>query len=175
MGSVPKEIKLMEQIARELERWADDKSKQLSALSDGYLSSFPDSFCLQLYEVLEWLQWHKPNLAKSVEEEHNAIRQFIEASKHEYDNGHKPVAGPFLARISADILARKLRHLAQIAREELKNKEKVNSSITGWIFKKTSHLIAVIIFLLAALLTIFHYLGWLEPIRAFIYNILRPK
>lgn len=31
------------------------------------------------------------------------------------------------------------------------------------------------IFIFAALLTIFHLLGWLEPIRAFIYNILWSK
>lgn len=33
---------------------------------------------------------------------------------------------------------------------------------------------AVVIFL-AALLTVFHYLGWLEPIKAIIYNMLPPK
>jgi len=56
----------MEQIANELEEWARDKSKVLSALSDGYISNLPDSFTLRLYEVLEWLEWHKPDIAKSI-------------------------------------------------------------------------------------------------------------
>jgi len=47
--------------------------------------------------------------------------------------------------------------------------------IIGWIFKKAWHLISTIIFILAALLTCLYYLGWLEQIKAFIYNILRSK
>lgn len=42
-----------------------------------------------------------------------------------------------------------------------------------WTFiKKALKIFGAIIAFLAALLTIFHLLGWLEPIRAFIYNIV---
>ena len=59
-------------------------------------------------------------------------------------------------------------------------------SIISWIVKGIIALALLVIclyffgvvkgiFVFAAMLTIFHYLGWLEPIRAFISNILRPK
>lgn len=43
------------------------------------------------------------------------------------------------------------------------------------VVKKSLKVIVTIIGFLAALLTIFHLLGWLEPIRAFIYKVLLPK
>ncbi|MBW8039451.1 MAG: biotin transporter BioY [Planctomycetes bacterium] len=51
--------------------------------------------------------------------------------------------------------------------------------ITGWIFKKTSHFIWTLIvsiiagLIVAVLVDIFGEFGWLERIKAFIYNILQ--
>jgi len=53
--------------------------------------------------------------------------------------------------------------------------------IIGWVFKKTSHLIIAIIFviisglILAIVVDIFNDFGWLERSKTFIYNILRIK
>lgn len=45
-----------------------------------------------------------------------------------------------------------------------------------WIWlKRIPNWIYVLVIFLAALLTIFHYLGWLERIKAFIYNVLGAK
>ena len=49
--------------------------------------------------------------------------------------------------------------------------------ITGWIFKKTWHIIVAIVvgLIVAILIGIFGDFGWLEQIKDFIYKILWPK
>jgi hypothetical protein len=161
MASIPHEIELMEQIAEELDRWARDNSKVLSTLSDGYPAGFPDSFSLRFCEVLEWLQYHKPEIARFVEREFKGIKELFEANKHECNDKKETRVVAFFMGIPAQELARKLRHIAQIARKEEKK----------GILKRLLKIIGAIICFFAALITI---LKW-EPIKAFIDKILWPK
>lgn len=59
----------------------------------------------------------------------------------------------------------RLLHIGDMAREE-RNKAKhhrIKATLVGFVI------------FFAALLTIFHHLGWLEQIKVFIYNVLRLK
>lgn len=71
-------------------------------------------------------------------------------------------------------------------RVDLAQRQGNKSSIISWLVEGIIALVLLVIslyffgvvtgiFVFAALLTIFHYLGWLELIRAFISNILRSK
>jgi len=44
----------------------------------------------------------------------------------------------------------------------------------GWL-KKTPKGVYILVIFLAALLSVFYYIGWLEPIKEFIKNIFQPK
>lgn len=96
-------------------------------------------------------------------------------------------------------LIRRLRHIAEMVREELATEKPAEPEqrtapakrerikrIIGWIFKGFIALTLLLIclyvfgvvtgiFIFAALLTIFHYLGWLEQITAIIEKILPSK
>lgn len=68
---------------------------------------------------------------------------------------------------------------AEIGRNTTPAKPGMFKRISGWIFKKTWHVIVAIIvaiigsLIAAILLDIFGDFGWLERIKAFIYNILQ--
>lgn len=176
------EIKLMEDVANWLEDWAgqapqndipafkDHRAKLVSIASD------KDA-------ILRWLKFNdKSPVAKIVEEEFGKLIGWVLADvPSEKDLNRTAIQ---LAQGSAKKLASTLRHIAKLAREELKNKEIANSSIIGWIAEGIIAFALLLIclyffgtvtgiFVFAALLTILHYLGWLEPIRAFINRVLR--
>ncbi len=75
----------------------------------------------------------------------------------------KPFIEAALERVKADLALRKQNATPSIRRKK-------------WTFVKTvPRWIYVLVLFLVALLGIFDYLGWLEPIRAFISNIVSPK
>lgn len=76
-------------------------------------------------------------------------------------------------------LARTLRQVVVMNRDELKNKEKPKLWLIGCLFEKTSNLIGAIIvaiiggLIVAILIDIFGDFGWIERIKSVIYKILQ--
>ncbi len=109
--SIPKEIEGMEQIADELEKWAKDKENQSNPPSE----EFQNAVYFPFQKAYEWLLYHKPDLAKDIRKDYDTVKQYIIANEEQ----RKGILYGILAPFSAAELARKLRHIVQIARAEL--------------------------------------------------------
>lgn len=185
-----KTIKLMEEIAERLEKWAKewgkrllkDKPNNVRQIRESLLASlrntdfphltFKIEFRSGVNEALEGFDYVMKELSVNRRDSlTNRIDKGHEDLIHSVDSVTKLDIGScdWLRKVNnsrsyAVKLAEDLRHKAKLVRKEGKRR------IVKLIFYVTS---AVVVFL-AALLTIFYYLGWLEQIKAFINNILRP-
>ena len=188
---IPSEIKLLDQVAGELERWEKK-----------YLPENAQTGKIELVEIVEseslkkfigWLEWCKHQAeAEKIKAECTKILRWFHTengvlSKNLDDN-------PFVAdekgfRLQLTDLLRSIEEniKADFAPEQpaetkgdttpAKRWRIVIKKITGWIFMKTSHLIGTIIagLIVAVLIYIFGEFGWLERIKAFIEKIPWPE
>lgn len=239
MESIPKEIELMEQIANKVE---DAIHKAIYEPKDAckeellpwacYLSAVKS--LMGIDKVLDFLRYHKPELAEPVEKSYQELLILATASDQECKlqslevpksaestlkacedylkraeaQNAVPVAKIELsqfAEIQSKALAGKLRYIAQMARKDFTSEKpaetkqgNVNVNIFGdvqagklqiaqdayiheqlvpeqkkkGIIKKIPYWIYILTAFLATLLTSLHYLGWLEPIKAFIRKLV---
>ncbi len=195
MGSIPKEIKLMKQIADGVEEAIYKAIYEPKDVCEEellpwacYLSAVKSLRGID--KVLDFLRYHKPELAEPVEKAYQELLTLATASDQECmlqslevpksAESTLKVCEDYLKRAKAQsvvdvakiellqhtetqskALANKLRHIAQIARKERKHRQ--------------LRRICLFITVLAALLTVLYYLGWLEPIKAFIRRVLAHK
>ncbi len=156
------QIEAIKKSADELKKWADNQSYNPPCATKVQLSP---SWCYK-NEILLLLE--KTNIGAKVERDFDALdklhaeyeswrgKALTEDNEEEFT-----ILVDGLKGILYD-LSDTLQQIAEKARKER------SCRILKLIFYVTS---AVVIFF-AALLTILHYLGWLEPIRTFIHNIL---
>jgi succinate dehydrogenase flavin-adding protein (antitoxin of CptAB toxin-antitoxin module) len=148
-----KEIKQIEQFANELKKWADNLSYKRPSHTKVTLT--PNSRWRYKKEIL--LLCEKTNLGAKVEKDFTELDQLHQeyeswrAKTLTEDNEENFRTLVDCLKDTLWDLADTLNQIAQMARKER------NQRILKLIFYVTS---AVVVFL-AALLTIFHYLGWL--------------
>lgn len=157
------EIKLMLQIAEKLEEWVKNEPDNKILPNNKLLSEIGYNFSIieateGFDKVLMWLQWHQPDMAKSIKSDYDHLLQLAVSAgnaKQKQSNGLLSALAngndSFLilqdAQVEAVNLAKKLQDIAQRAKKERKRR----------IVKGIFYLIGV----LAALFTCIGYLlGW---------------
>lgn len=187
MESIPREIKLMKQIAEHLKMWFQEEPEDRHYPSGTVNLSIRNNISLRLEleyldEVLTWLRVndHK-EIARSLEHERDSFLSDLQAVEQAIERGDNPPLELIELRSKITGLIRTLEHTAKVFTEKLtpekpaETEQKAALSIRQriWIYlKRIPRWIYVLVIFFAALLTIFHYLGWLAPIRRFIYNTL---
>jgi len=153
---LPNVVKSAEEIIGELEVWSNKYLPEDAQL--GKIELVDIVLDKPLKSFIRWLQWHNHQTeADEMKEECSKILRWRHTTNGVLSQNLNE--NPFVANQKGfglkltDIL----RDMLEIARSELKNKERPKLWITGWIFKKTSHLI----YFLAALLTCIYLLWWL--------------
>ena len=113
MKSLPYEIELMEQLAKKLNRLADKGPED----SLYYSCFFNNTFDRPMRKVILWLEYNKPSVAKSTEEEYNNLVEYADSSNAE--NGQEIRLFTDFTKRSARYLAEKLQRISQMAKDEL--------------------------------------------------------
>lgn len=163
MGSIANEIELMEEVAGWLKNWAAKVPQE-----DNISEFIPHRNKLvtikrKIDKVLMYLRFHRPDVAKAVEEK---WRGLVDRALADFPNKSDLNETNILSSIGhASYLGDTLHDVSKMARKERKRRT----------VKLILYITSAFVTFLAALLTCLYYLGWLEQIRAFIYNILLPK
>jgi hypothetical protein len=134
MKSLPREILLMEQIARELEEFSKDKTYE-PIMKLRFLEGYDErslKYCAERHnkyrkitdvnpdynKVIDWLKWHKPEVAERIEKLHVEADDWLGFRKT------KPRIRRWMRRViirsqqSSQRLADSLRNVARIYKEE---------------------------------------------------------
>lgn len=123
MALPSKTIELIEEIAEKLDRWANDKKRHRMLCN-----SLPNLGCrVSLNEplrgfgtILLKLKCSRPEAAKDVEKEHRRLLSSAKGIDQKIKNGERGLVFPASAlQLSGNLLAKKLRTIAEMAREDL--------------------------------------------------------
>jgi hypothetical protein len=174
MESINNEIELMEEVAGWLKNWA---AKAPQANNETAFISHRNELVTinrKIDKVLMYLRFHRPDLAKAIEEK---WRGLVNMALADFPNKSDLNETTILAAIGhASILGDTLHDVAEMAKSKFQNKEKPKLKLTvARIFKKIPYLIYALVLFLAALLGIFYYLGRLDQFKAIIYRTLQSK
>jgi hypothetical protein len=115
MQSIPQKLKY---IADELEKWTKCDSEQLVAWRDGFYSNFPEPFCSQWLEIVEWLRWHKPDMAKSITADMEGVIYSVKLAEQQRKDRPDLVFDLFIAQLHGRLLVGRLHCLSQIAKDD---------------------------------------------------------
>lgn len=196
MSFTQDEIGTMKQTAEALERWAEvdwqytvtncEAHKQtvgeiMTRILCGVQNEKPVTCRYQIsllralskFEIFyERMLCDNETQAKYVKDKYDRLREYTQDT---YKPGLPDSPAPWIAREYAADLAKTLRSIMEKSREdsapEKPAETRQNPTKRGRLKPILCAISGLVVFL-AALLTIFHLLGWLEPIRAFIYNIV---
>ncbi len=123
MALPPKTIESIEQIAEKLERWANNRKRHKMLCN-----ALPGLGCrTSLNEplrgfgtILLKLKCWRPEAAKEVEKEHRKLLSLAKIIDKKIKDGQRDLVFPASAlQVSANLLAKKLRTIAEMAREDL--------------------------------------------------------
>jgi len=173
------------------EQLLKDRPDNLRQLRESVLASkantdfphliFKMEFCSSLKEalkgfdyILEELQQYMNNVVQLVQEKYDKLMDDTNSVGQLNVDSCEWLRKVNDSRNGAISLAKTLRHIAEIARGELASEESAETEQKAtlskgrriWIgVKRIPRWIYVLVIFLAALLTIFYYLGWLEQIK----------
>ncbi len=125
MGSVPKEIELMEKIADDLEELINEDSTV--ALEDSWFvnKGRGKRFYIPFRPVLRWLQYHKPGIAPTIKDKYDILGKLATEVRNRPKGVTKQIplsslSSPRLLKSNLRYFIDDLRHIAKMVREEFK-------------------------------------------------------
>lgn len=123
MEDLPREIKYMQQAAEKLRKVANTagrERKKCPVYQPNYDTILDYSFYNKWKEVLEWLQYYKPDLAKSVQRDYEQVKQYVKGviESRETNSTTLSLMCIFLEMYSRD-LTRKLCHIIEMVKADL--------------------------------------------------------
>ena len=163
MGRYRNEIELIEDVADWLKIWAAETPPANNV--PGFIPHRNKLITInrKIDKVLMYLRFDRPDVANAVEEKWKHLIDLALADFPNSSDLKEPII--YAAIGSASLLADTLHDIAKTAKKERNEakRPRVKKGIYSFII------------VLAALLAILYYLGWLDPIKAFIYKILVPN
>jgi hypothetical protein len=179
------EIELIEELAENLQKWADEQSYTHSPT---FIRFAPD---LGQKKVILWLLSEKPMLGQKVQEDFKVLQEKVvnlnslSARPINEEESYEFCAYVDEVKGIADDLVETLRQITTAAKKPAEIEQKaapakcwgIIKRIPGWIFKKTSHFILTVIgaVIVTIVVDIFADFGWLQSIKIIIYNIFTSK
>jgi len=173
-------IELMEQIAEKLRKWADQNKKLIRKFSASLTGPLPP---MDYERVVAYLRIDNADMAGLVQEHYEELISCTKEIDTLTADGSRSALETATSLVGElGFLANRLAQTLEVTAQNLTLKKPAEperektSSKWGRIWaslKRIPRWIYGLIIFLAALLAILDYLEWLEPIKAFIYNILQ--
>lgn len=125
MGSIPKEIESMEEIANTLEQLINEDSDV--ALQDSWFVNNQNNkrrnlFDIPLRSVLRWLQYHSQGTATEVKDKYDVLIKLAAEVRNKPKGATETIShlcNPRLLKSNISYFIEDLRHIAEMVRKEL--------------------------------------------------------